>query len=313
MGKIKIGVFGAGYFGNFHINNLLKTKFELVGFYDINKQRSDFIEKTYKIKSFTTPIELLSHVDAIDITTPTSFHFDLIKSALVLGKHVFVEKPMTSNSKEAEEILNLLDKNHLKLQIGHIERYNPVIRQLELNYLKANPIINIEMIRYSKYNPRGTDVPVVFDLMIHDIDLLHYLKSDEIGNIQASGIKKFGNNIEFAEANIYYKNGSMASLKSSIIHPYNERKIKIWTQSDFFEIDLNNKIYEKYNYLKEIDKNMEIINDKESKTFVNNNAILDELIEFYNSIEQDIPTSVNAYDGYKAIKLAEEILGEIKN
>ena len=303
-----MGLFGAGYFGNFHIDNLLKTNFDLVGFYDTNIERAEFIQNKYKIPSFTDPDKLISEVDAIDIATPTVHHFNLIKSAITAGKHVFVEKPITANSEQATEIIDILDNNLTKLQVGHIERYNPAVRALNI---KNEKIINLELNRYSQYNIRGTDVSVVFDLMIHDIDLLLHLKKEKIIDLQSTGFSKFGKNIEFARASFLYEDGTMATLNSSIIHPYNERKMKIWTKNDLFEIDLNNRIYDRYNYLNKIDEKFRILNDKESISFVTNNAILEELNEFYDSIKFNRNPRVSANDGFKSVKLAEEILHNI--
>ena len=238
MNDIKIGLFGTGYFGNFHLNNLLNTPFKVIGFFDADENRASEISDKYNVKSYTDPTKLMIDCDAIDITTPTSSHFQLIKKALSLGKHVFVEKPMTVDTAQAEEILKLVKKSNLKLQVGHIERYNPVTQDLGL---ENDKIIHMEANRLSTYNPRGTDVSVIFDLMIHDIDIvLHFIK-DEIDSINASGINKYGNNLEFATANILFKNGTTASLTSSIIHPYLERTMKIWTDKRYIELDLATK------------------------------------------------------------------------
>ncbi len=238
MDIIKIGLFGAGYFGNFHLNNLLKTPFKVVGFFDADKKRAAEIEKTYGVKSYSDPTLLMLDCDAIDITTPTSSHFQLMKKALSLGKHVFVEKPMTVDVAEAKEIMEIINKTNLKLQVGHIERYNPATQDLGL---EDDKVIHIEANRLSTYNPRGTDVSVIFDLMIHDIDLVLHFIRDEIKTINASGLKKYGNNLEFAFANILFANGATAALTSSIIHPYMERKMKIWTEKRYIELDLATK------------------------------------------------------------------------
>lgn len=308
MKDIKIGLFGAGYFGNFHLNNLLNTPFNVVGFFDADAKRAKEIEEKYNVKSYVDPTKLMLDCDAIDITTPTTSHYHLIKKALSLGKHVFVEKPMTFDTVQAKEILKMISNTELKLQVGHIERYNPVIRDLDINNEK---IIHIEANRLFKYNPRGTDVSVVFDLMIHDIDLVLYLANDETESIIASGLQKYGNNLEFASANIKFKNGITASLNSSIIHPYMTRTLKIWTDKRIIELDLTDKVSDYFEYLDKPEEDNNIIKDKITIKKDNNNSIFDELNEFYSSIANNTKTRVNEIHGYNAVKLAEDILNSI--
>ncbi len=308
MDKIKIGLFGAGYFGNFHLNNLLKTPFEVVGFFDADGKRATEIEKKYGVKSYSDPTLLMLDCDTIDITTPTSSHFQLIKKALSLGKHVFVEKPMTVNVVEAKEIMNLINGTNLKLQVGHIERYNPATQDLGL---ENDKVIHIEANRLSTYNPRGTDVSVIFDLMIHDIDLVLHFINDGIKAINASGIKKYGDNLEFASANILFDNGTTAALTSSIIHPYLERKMKIWTEKRFIELDLATKKVKITSYLNKPEKGNKIIKDEIILKKDTNNSIFDELNGFYYSIVNNTSPRVNVQDGFVAVKLAEDILKTI--
>jgi len=308
MNDIKIGLFGTGYFGNFHLNNLLNTPFKLIGFFDADENRAREISNKYNVKSYSDPTKLMIECDAIDITTPTSSHFQLIKKALSLGKHVFVEKPMTVNTTQAKEILNLLENSNLKLQVGHIERYNPVTQDLGL---ENERIIHIDANRLSTYNPRGTDVSVIFDLMIHDIDLVLHFINDKVKSINASGLNKFGENLEFATANILFENGATASLTSSIIHPYLERKMKIWTDKRYLELDLATKKIKIIEYLDEPQKDNKIIKNETILKKDTNNSIFDELNGFYFSIANNIETRVKAKDGFETVKLAEDILKTI--
>lgn len=309
MKEIKIGLFGVGYFGNFHLNNLLKTRFNVIGFYDSDNHRSDIISEKFGIEKYDDPEKLIEDSDAIDITTPTTYHYSLIKNAIRRGKHVFVEKPMTFNSEEALEIKNLVEKSKTILQVGHIERYNPVIENLDLS---GHDIINLEVNRFSTYNPRGTDVSVVFDLMIHDIDLVLYLMGNKITNIDACGYKKFGSVLEFASASIKFVNGSKATLNASIIHPYLERKMKLWTKEKYFELDLGKKHKDIYSYKVNPDNNMNILSGKETQEFATTNSILDELNEFYECISNNTLPRVTVEDGFNSIGLAEKILEKIK-
>jgi predicted dehydrogenase len=309
MKEIKIGLFGVGYFGNFHLNNLLKTRFNVIGFYDSDNHRSDIISEKFGIEKYDDPEKLIEDSDAIDITTPTTYHYSLIKNAIVRGKHIFVEKPMTFNSEEALEIKNLVEKSKTILQVGHIERYNPVIENLDLS---GHDIINLEVNRFSTYNPRGTDVSVVFDLMIHDIDLVLYLMGNKITNIDACGYNKFGSVLEFASASIKFANGSKATLNASIIHPYLERKMKLWTKEKYYELDLGKKHKDIYSYKVNPDNNMNILSGKETQEFATTNSILDELNEFYECISNNTLPRVTVEDGFNSIGLAEKILEKIK-
>lgn len=308
MNSIKIGLFGVGYFGNFHLNNLLKTPFEVIGFFDANEERAKEIELKYNVKRYTDPTKLIIDSDAIDITTPTTSHYKLIKKSLSFGKHVFVEKPMTSNIAEAKEILEIQKKSNCKLQVGHIERYNPIINELDLSKKK---IVNIEANRLFTYNPRGTDVSVVFDLMIHDIDLVLHIINSDIQSINASGYCKYGKNIEFSSANIKFKNGATATLNSSILHPFAQRNMKVWTDDKYYEVDLAERQANVYNYLSKPDSDTNIIATKVSLNKDPNNSILEELNEFYYSIINDTETRVPAKDGFKAVEVAETIINQI--
>jgi predicted dehydrogenase len=309
MKEIKIGLFGVGYFGNFHLNNLLKTRFNVVGFYDSDNQRSDLISEKFGIEKYEDPEKLIEDSDAIDITTPTTYHFSFLKKAIELKKHVFVEKPMTFNSEEAMEIQKMVENSKTILQVGHIERYNPVIENMDLY---GSEIVNMEINRFSTYNPRGTDVSVVFDLMIHDIDLVLHLMGNNIKNINACGYNKFGTSLEFASASLLFENGSKATLNASIIHPYLERKMKLWTREKYYELDLGKKHKDIYSYKVNPDNNMNILAGKESQEFATTNSILDELNEFYECIANNTLPRVTVTDGYNSIRLAERILDKIK-
>lgn len=309
MKEIKIGLFGVGYFGNFHLNNLLKTRFNVIGFYDSDNQRSDMISEKFGIEKYYHPEKLIEDCDAIDITTPTTYHYSFLKKAIELKKHIFVEKPMTYDSEEALEIKKMVESSKTILQVGHIERYNPVIENLNLY---GSEIVNMETNRFSTYNPRGTDVSVVFDLMIHDIDLVLHLMGNNIKNIDACGYSKFGPTLEFASASLLFENGSRATLNASIIHPYLERKMKLWTREKYYELDLGKKHKDIYSYKVNPDINMNILSGKESQEFATTNSILDELNEFYECIANNTLPRVTATDGYNSIRLAEMILDKIK-
>jgi len=310
MKKIKIGLAGLGYFGNFHLNNLLETPFIVKGIYDVDPARARYMGEKYGVTVYDDLDKLINEVDALDITAPTIYHFELIKKAVEKGRHVFVEKPMTSTLKEAEEIVALVKHKGVKLQVGHIERFNPVIAVLEG---LEDEIIKIEANRMSIYNPRGTDVSVVFDLMIHDIDLVLNMVNAGIKDIRALGFDKYSDNPDFATAWVQFDNGVSAHLNASILHPFTERTMKIWTKTKYIELDLAAKDAMIYEYMENPDENNDIFGNKKNIKKAASNSILDELNQFYLSIAENTKPVVDVEAGYKAIELAEKIENIIQN
>jgi len=304
MKNIKIALAGLGYFGNFHLINLLNTPFTVVGIYDVDLERAKQMGQKYGVKVYDGLDNLIDDTDALDITAPTVFHFELIKKALEKGKHVFVEKPMTSTLAEAEEILALTKEKGLMLQVGHIERFNPVMSVLEG---LGEEIIKIEANRMSIYNPRGTDVSVVFDLMIHDIDLVLSMVDDRIKDIRARGFRKYSDNLDYATAHIEFENGVAAQLNASILHPRTERTLNIWTKNYYIELDLAGKEAGIYKYLERPQSGNDIFEYKKNIKKGASNSILDELNQFYLSISGNKKPVVDVEAGYKAVMLAEKI------
>lgn len=308
MDKIKLGLIGVGYFGNFHLLNIFNTPFQLVGIYDSDAKKSNDIGKKYNIQNYNDSDKLINDCDAVVIAAPTINHYQLIKNSISSGKHVFVEKPMCANRAEAEQIKILVGQSKIILQVGHIERFNPVFSEL---HLEKSDILNLEMNRFATYNPRGTDVSVIFDLMIHDIDLVLNLMGNDINEIFACGQSKLSNKFEFATATLRFKNGSCATMNSSIIHPYPQRLMKIWTENQYIELDLGKKSTKIYTYAKSPDSNFNIFGEIEEKNYPTSNSILEELNSFHNSIISGTESKVTVQNGYEAIKIAEIISNKI--
>ena len=321
---MKIGVLGAGHLGKVHIKLLKEMpEFELVGFYDINTETADYVSRTLGVKAFPNKETLIAQVNVIDIVTPTPTHFDCAKGAIKAGKHVFIEKPLTFTVKESEDLIKLVNEAQIVAQVGHVERFNPAFLSIK-DLLNKPQYIDTE--RYAIYNTRGLDVPVVLDLMIHDLDIVLSTIKSPIKRITASGMAIVSNTVDIAHAQLEFLNGSIANLTVSRIAVENTRKAKFIQKDAFFHVDFLNKISEKYTIANVGESNAErripiaIENPKEAKEIVIekpqivfNNAIADELLAFYQSITTNSPLIVSLEDGHNAMQVAYQILEKINN
>lgn len=236
---LKVGVVGVGHLGKHHARIFSGIEnCKLVGVYDKITERANEIAELYNVKAYETYEDLLTEVDAVDIAATTTWHYDLAKPALEKGCHVFLEKPITSTKEQAEELLEIAEKNNLKIQVGHIERFNPVILQCadEIN----NPMF-IESHRLAPFTPRGSDVPVVLDLMIHDIDLIMSFVPSKIKEIRASGVGILTPSIDIANARLEFENGAIANVTASRISMKRERKIRFFQKDAYISVDFQNK------------------------------------------------------------------------
>jgi len=321
---MKIGVLGAGHLGKVHIKLLKEIpEFELIGFYDINPETSDYVSRTFGIKGFPSKEALIAQVDAIDIVTPTPTHFDCAKGAIKAGKHIFIEKPLTFTVKESEDLIKLVNEAQIVAQVGHVERFNPAFLSIK-DSLNKPQYIDTE--RYAIYNTRGLDVPVVLDLMIHDLDIVLSTIKSPIKRITASGMAIVSDTVDIAHAQLEFLNGSIANLTVSRIAVENTRKAKFIQKDAFFHVDFLNKTSEKYT-IANVGENhadrripLAIENPKEAKEIVIekpqivfNNAIADELLAFYQSITTNSPLIVSLEDGHNAMQVAYQILEKINN
>ncbi len=323
MEKVDIGIIGVGYLGSIHARILAKIpSANFVGVYDINEQRSIEIANEVGVKSFKTLDELLDNVRAVIIATPTTTHRDIAIYCLNRGIHTFIEKPITDTIEGAEEIIKISTEKGLKVQIGHIERFNPAL--LSLSGHKINPVF-IEVHRLAQFKPRGIDVAVILDLMIHDIDIILNLVKSEIEDIRASGVAVISDSIDIANIRLQFKNGCVANITASRISRKNERKMRIFQKSAYISIDFLNGITEIFRLADE-DEDVEptyllgkieegtnrkkIVYEQLKNSEVN--PIEAELKAFIDSIICDKPTVVTAEDGKRSLEVAVRIISEIE-
>ncbi len=319
--KIRIGLLGVGHLGKIHLKCLKNTPFEIVGVYDPNIAIQKTIKDMEGIKLYNSADALISDSDALDIVSTTSSHFDLALAAINLGKHVFVEKPITCTLDHANLLLEASIKHNVKVQVGHVERYNPALACLE------NKTINpkfIEGHRLSTFHTRGNDVSVIHDIMIHDIDLvLHFVKSDVI-DIQANGVCVVNDTPDICNVRISFENGCVANLTASRISMKQMRKLRIFQENEYISLDFLKKESQIIKIVpiqdgQEFDgMTIETNSGKKSITIEipqtkEVNAIEAELNDFHDSIQNDTHTRVDIKAGIKAIKIVTQIVDKINS
>ena len=315
---LKVGVLGAGHLGKFHLRLLNQSqKYELAGFYDPNSANADKVAAEFGYKKFETITELIQAVDVVDIVTPTLSHHDCAKEAILAGKHVFVEKPISNTIEEAEEILELAKKHNVKGQVGHVERFNPAF--IATKDKIVNPMF-IETHRLAEFNPRGTDVPVVLDLMIHDIDVILSVVKSRVKEISASGVSVISDTPDIANARIEFENGCVANLTASRISLKNMRKSRFFQKDAYISVDFLDKLCEvvKMKDAPEVPGDFDMILQNaegikkqiyfENPEITANNAILDELETFADAINNNTNPIVTLEDGTEALRIAYKII-----
>jgi predicted dehydrogenase len=315
---LKVGVLGAGHLGKIHLKLLEQSQeYELLGFYDPSEEYALKVAQEFGYKIFKTIDQLIEDVDVVDIVTPTLNHYDCAKSAIEKGKHIFIEKPITKTVLEAEKLRDLVKINNVKGQVGHVERFNPAFTAV--NEKIENPMF-IECHRLAEFNPRGTDVPVVLDLMIHDIDIILSVVKSKVKNINASGVSVISETPDIANARIEFENGCVANLTASRISLKNMRKSRFFQKDAYISVDFLDKKSEVVK-MKDVPANPDefamILQNAEGVKkqiyFENpkielNNAILDELESFASSINNNTTPIVSLYQGTEALKIAQEII-----
>mgnify|MGYP001138570391 FL=1 len=315
---LKTGVLGAGHLGKIHLRLLQQSeKYELVGFYDPFTENATKIAKEFGYKLFDSIDELIAASEVIDIVTPTLSHFDCAKKAIENGCHVFIEKPITKTVTEAEAISAFADKHQVKGQVGHVERFNPAFTAVSE---KIKHPMFIETHRLAEFNPRGTDVPVVLDLMIHDIDIILSVVQSKVKNVHGSGISVISETPDIANARIEFENGCVANLTASRISMKNMRKSRFFQKDAYISVDFLEKVAEVVR-MKEVPENPDdfamILQNaegiKKQIYFENpevqgNNAILDELESFADAIQQNTTPIVSLRQGTEALRVAQQII-----
>ena len=315
---LKVGVLGAGHLGKIHLRLLNESsRYNLVGFYDADAIHGKKVEAELGYPYYDNMNALIDAVDVVDIVTPTLSHFDCAKKSMEKGKHVFLEKPITKTMEEAETLISLEKKHGVKGQVGHVERFNPAFRAVKDTI--HNPMF-IETHRLAEFNPRGTDVPVVLDLMIHDIDAILSVVPSKVKDIHASGVSVISNSPDIANARIEFENGCVANLTASRISLKNMRKSRFFQRDAYISVDFLEKKVEVVR-MKDAPENpgefdMVLQNAEgikkqiyfENPEISSNNAILDELETFADAIEQDTVPTVTLEDGTRALRIALQVI-----
>ncbi len=321
--RIKIGVIGVGHLGQTHARLLKQVKTaDLVGVYDVDRTKAENIAAELGVKAFGSVDELAQSTEAVSIVAPTSVHYELAARLMKEGRHCFIEKPVTASVKEAEEICAIADRENVKVQVGHIERFNPAV--LALSHLKLEPMF-VECHRLAQFKPRGIDVAVVLDLMVHDIDLiLNFIKSS-VTSIDASGVGVISDTVDIANARIKFANGAVANLTSSRISQHPMRKMRMFQRDGYISIDFAEGIAEVYRATKPelgvpSGLNLGTIGIGDAARVVTYeqpeapqvNSLKMELELFLQSVLADTPTVVSAHEALKVMVVADSIVKQIE-
>ncbi len=320
---LKIGLAGVGHLGKIHLKCIKEAdNLELVGCFDTNMEAAELAATNFDTVAFSDLSTLLNKIDILDIVTPTITHFELAKKAIEKGKHVFIEKPLTHTLAEAETLVNLCRKHQVQVQVGHVERFNPAF--ISIDQKKLNPRF-VEAHRLATFNPRGTDVSVVLDLMIHDLDILLSLVDSEVKTVQASGVAVVSETPDICNARIEFENGCVANLTASRISMKQMRKVRFFQKDAYISLDFLDKkseiirLYDEGNPDRPSQEGMTLDTNTgkkhihfESPAIEPINAIKEELSSFATAIENNTLPAVSIYDGYKALKLAHQIINEIE-
>ncbi|WP_372754640.1 Gfo/Idh/MocA family protein [Mariniflexile sp.] len=315
---LKAGVLGAGHLGKIHLKLLKQSdKYDLIGFYDADESNGKKVEAEFGYKFFNSIDTLIDAVDMVDIVTPTLSHYECAKKAISKGKHIFIEKPITNTVEEAEHIRALLSEHNLRGQVGHVERFNPAFLAVKDDI--KSPMF-IESHRLAEFNPRGTDVPVVLDLMIHDIDIILSVVKSKVKHISASGVAVISNSPDIANARIEFENGCVANLTASRISLKKMRKARFFQKDAYISVDFLDKKCEVVK-MKDApedpgDFDMVLQNAEGVKKQIyfdnpdvaNNNSILDELNAFADAINNNESPIVTLHDGTEALRVATQII-----
>lgn len=320
---LKIGVLGAGHLGKIHLKciKLADQHFELIGFYDPDPDAARVAAEQFHTQAFDSVDALLQAVDVVDIVTPTTTHFAVAKKAMEAGKHVFIEKPLTNTVTEAEELLALSRERGIKVQVGHVERFNPAL--LALEGIQLDPMF-VEAHRLAIFNPRGTDVSVILDLMIHDLDIVLSMVKAPVANVSASGVAVVSDTPDIANVRLEFENGAVANLTASRISLKQMRKVRLFQQEAYISLDFLEKqaqIVRLFDEPQADRQNMMELSTKNGTRYITIdmpdieqvNAIKLELETFAESIMQDKRPRVAIEDGYRALKLAHQIIDVIEN
>lgn len=312
------GVLGAGHLGKIHLKLLNQSdKYTLKGFYDPDPKTADKVAKEFGYHRFDSIEALIDAVEVVDIVTPTLSHYECAKAAIAAGKHIFIEKPIAKTVAEAEDIIRLAREKGVKGQVGHVERFNPAFKAVRDKI--ENPMF-IETHRLAEFNQRGTDVPVVLDLMIHDLDIILSVVPSKVKSIHASGVAVISKTPDITNARVEFENGCVANLTASRISLKNMRKTRFFQRDAYISVDFLEKsceVVKMKNAPKQPDDFALILQNAEgvkkqiyfdNPAITPNNAILEELNTFAEAIEQDKAPVVTLEQGTEALRVALQIM-----
>lgn len=320
--KLNVGVVGVGHLGSLHAKMFAEIpSANFVGMYDVNRDRSRSLAHEFHVIAFDSLDELLKHVQAVSIATPTSTHFAIARRAVSVGIHVFIEKPITKTPREAEKLISLAKRHRVKIQVGHIERFNSALLALEKYDL--HPMF-VESHRLAQFNPRGTDVAVVLDLMIHDIDIIVSLVKSPLKKIEANGIAVVSDSIDIANARIQFQNGCVANVTASRISQRKMRKMRLFQRDAYISIDFSEGVAEVFRL---VDEDARVANTVmlgkiehgtqrrkiiyEQPEVKEINALKVELETFISAVQNNVEPMVTAHDGKQALEVAHAIMKKI--
>lgn len=320
---VRIGLLGVGHLGKIHLKLLKEIQeFEIVGIYDVDLSKGKAVAEEFGVKAFESSEELISQVEAVDIVTPTTTHFEVAKNALKNFRHIFIEKPITNTVEEAKTLMNLAREAGVKAQVGHVERFNPAYLSVKDKDLRP---MFIEGHRLARWNPRGTDVSVVLDLMIHDLDIVLTMVDSEVKKISASGVAVVSDTPDICNARIEFNNGAVANLTASRISMKNMRKMRLFQKNNYISIDFLDKNSEVFQIRDEAEGtpdpgqlridfgtgDLKKFLTYEKPVVAPVNSIKMELEQFNKAIQEDGPTPVTLEEAANALETAYLIVEKI--
>jgi predicted dehydrogenase len=325
-GKLKVAVIGTGHLGSIHARLWKRVEnVELTGIFDIDIDIANSLSNELGCQTFNSIKELALNSDAVTIAAPTTLHFEIAKECIELGKHCFIEKPITQTYEQATELIELSKKQNVILQVGHVERFNPAL--LALKSYQISPMF-IEAHRLSQFKPRAIDVSVIHDLMIHDIDIMLWLVKSKVVSIDANGVQVLTNTPDIANARIKFENACVANITASRISAHPMRKMRIFQNNAYISMDFGNQEVDVYRILSDDEpieqkspatmlgtleaglKNKKIVYEKPAVPEMN--AILEEQRSFANAIVSNNKVAVTAEEATEALRIAEEINQQVE-
>jgi len=323
MNSLRVGVIGVGHLGSLHTKMYAQIpSVQLAGVYDLKSALAEKIADEYGTKSFPNMEDLLAQVDAVSIATATQSHYEVAMKVIQSGVHLLIEKPITATIEQAQTLVELAAAKGVKLQVGHIERFNPAILALEPYHIQP---LFIESHRLAQFNPRGSDVAVVLDLMIHDIDLILSLVKSKVTRIDANGVSVISDTPDIANARLQFENGCVANVTASRISQNKMRKMRLFQHDAYISIDFAQGLAEVFHLVDENTPNVKStmmlgkIDQGQRKRIIvyeqpevqEVNALKYELEQFIESVEKNLEPPVTGRDGWHALEVAQEILHKI--